>query len=699
MKRLSLLPALALALLLPSLHYSQPPLPVVRGFTDAEANERKPFEQRLRAMAEANRVREFMHKMAAEPHHAGSNGGRLVAEYALEQFKSFGLDARIETFEALLPYPVQRSLEVVTPERKIARLREPSLPEDPDSADLDQLPTFLAYSANGDVTAQVVYANYGRQEDYDVLRSRGIDVRGKIVLVRYGRVFRGMKPKIAHENGAVACIIYSDPRDDGYWHGNVYPKGPNRPRFGVQRGSVMDITQYPGDPLTPGRPSIQGTPRLKPEQAATLQRIPAMAISWEDAKLIVDQLAGPMAPPDWRGAIPSPYHLGPGPAAVRLRVENDMQTRVVRDVLAQIKGSEFPNEYVIYGNHHDAWVNGAADPVSGAAAVLEAARILGKAYKAGWRPKRSIAFALWDAEEYGMVGSTEWAEKHREHLLANAVAYFNSDTTLRGRMSIEGSPALERFIEEWMRDFPDPGSSKSLLEMTGKTELELSPLGSGSDYTVFAHHLGIASLNAGYAGNMGGVYHSIYDSIRWFQYFGDPDFVYTTSFAGFMATGLSRLGDATIVPFDFSRVHAYVKRNVEDLKKMPRAKALQWDSLDRELDRMEGARRVYWNQLRAAYPKIGKADRAKIQKLNEAIYTAERLWLRPEGLPGREWYKGQLSAPGKYTGYGAKPLPYIREALEAGNNEEAQQGIAALSECVAAVTERLRMIGKLAAEL
>ncbi|GAB4355827.1 MAG: transferrin receptor-like dimerization domain-containing protein [Bryobacter sp.] len=650
-------------------------------------------------MAEANRIREFMTRMSAEPHHAGSNAGKAVAEYALEQFKSFGLEARIETFDVLLPYPVQRSLEVVAPDRKVARLREAPLPEDPDSQDAEQLPTFHAYSANGDVTAQVVYANYGRREDFELLRQKGIDIPGKIALVRYGRVFRGMKPKVAAEFGAIGCIVYSDPRDDGYWHGFVYPKGPFRPRTGVQRGSVMDLPLHPGDPLTPGKPSIPGTPRLKLEQAATLTKIPVMPVSWEDAKLIIDQMNGPMAPPDWRGSVPSPYHLGPGPAAVRLRVENDNATRTIRNVIAHIRGSEFPNEYVIYGNHHDAWVNGAADPISGAASVMEAARVLAKAYKGGWRPKRSIAFALWDGEEFGLLGSTEWAEKHKDSLLKNAVAYFNSDTVLRGPLGIQGSPVLSRFIEEWMRDFPDPGARRSLLEANPKQATELSPLGSGSDYTAFAHHLGIPSLNAAYEGNMSGVYHSNYDTLRWFQYFGDPDFLYTTSFAGFMVTGLSRLADATVLPYDFSRVRDYLSRNVLELKKQAKGKPLQWDALDREIERFEAARRTYWNQLRAAYPKFGKADRAKIQKLNEALYTSEQLWLRPEGLPGRQWYKGQLSAPGKYTGYGAKPLPWIREAIEDQDYDQAQKGIQALSESTAAVAERLRLIGKLASEL
>ncbi len=679
--------------------WAQTPTPLLRGFPDDEAKARRPFEERLRATAEANRIREYMTRMATEPHHAGSANSRAVAEYALSVLKSFGLEARLESFDVLLPYPVARNLEIVSPVRFEAKLREPGVKEDIDSMDANQLPGFAAFSANGDVTAPLVYANYGLPEDYALLRQKGVDVRGKIVLVRYGRSFRGIKPKVAAEMGAVACIIYSDPKDDGFYQGNVYPKGPFRPPAGVQRGSVMDLPLYPGDPLTPGKPSIPGTPRLKLEEARSIQKIPVLPISWEDAKPLLEQLNGEMAPAEWRGAIPVPYHLGPGPAKVRLRVQSDNATRTIYDVIARLPGHVFPEQQVIYGNHHDAWVNGAADPISGAASVLEAARILSKAARQGWKPKRSIVFALWDGEEYGLLGSTEWVEKHREDLLRNAVAYFNSDTTLRGPMRIQASPSLEKFIEEWLRDFPDPGSNKSLLEATGKPEFLAGALGSGSDYTAFAHHLGVASLNAGYDGNMSGVYHSAYDSLRWFQYFGDPDYVYTTSFAGFMATGLARFADAYWVPFDFGRVHRYLANTLDELKRLGKGKALNWDPVDRELERFDAARRVYGQQIRPVYARAAAVDKNKLRRLNEALFTGERLWTRPEGLPGRDWYKNVLSAPGKYTGYGAKTLPGIREALETNRLDEAQQQIRTLAETIAAYTERVRQATRLAAEL
>lgn len=688
--------SLTLVLLLTQQAFAADP---IRGFPEEEAKARAPFEQRLRAIAESNKIREYMTRLASEPHHSGSPAARSIAEYALARFKEFGLDARIETFDAMIPYPTQRLLELTHPVRYTAKLREPVVKDDPDSGDVNQIPTFNAYSANGDVTAEVVYANYGLPEDYALLRSRGIETRGKIVLVRYGRSFRGIKPKVAAENGAVGCLIYSDPKDDGYFQGDIYPKGPFRPSPGVQRGSVMDLPTHPGDPLTPGKPAIPGTPRLKIEEARNIQKIPVMPISWEDAKPILEHIDGEVAPYEWRGAIPVTYHVGSGPATVHMKAMADNATRPLHDVIARIKGSVYPDQVIVYGNHHDAWVNGAADPVSGAVCVLEAARILSKMMQQGWKPKRTIVFALWDGEEYGLIGSTEWAEKHRENLLQNAVAYFNSDTTLRGAMSVQASPSLEKFVEEWMRDYPDPGSSRNLLEATGRKGFRVGPLGSGSDYTAFVHHLGIASLNAGFEGNMSGIYHSVYDSVRWFQYFGDPDYVFTTAFAGFMATGLARMADAYVVQFDFGRVTRFLRETVEDLKRNPKGKHLPWESLEREVERVGQASKGFGQVMGPLEPRFASADKAKLKKLNEAVYLTERTLTRPEGLPGRDWYKYQLSAPGKYTGYGAKTLPGIREAIEAGKLDEAQTQMRLLIDTLAAYSEKIRVATRIASEI
>ena len=439
--------------------------------------------------------------------------------------------------------------------------------------------------------------------------------------------------------------------------------------------------------------------RIKLEDARNVQKIPVMPISWEDAKPILEQMDGEVTPIEWRGAIPVTYHFGAGPALLHLKVQADNATRQIQDVIATLKGSVYPDQYIVYGNHHDAWVNGAADPVSGAASLIEAARILSKAAQQGWKPKRTIVFALWDAEEFGLIGSTEWAEKNREDLLKNAVAYFNSDTTLRGAMSVQATPSLEKFVEEWMRDSPDPASGKSLLETANTKGYRVGPLGSGSDYTAFVHHLGVASLNAGFEGNMSGVYHSIYDSLRWFQYFGDPDYVFTTAFAGFMATGLARMADAYVVPFDFGRVSRFLRETVEELKKSPKAKALSWDGLDREVERVGLAAKAFGTAANAIEPRFASLDRSKLKKLNEAVFQSEHSLTRPEGLPGREWYKYQLSAPGKYTGYGAKTLPGIREAIEAGRNDEAQLQMKALAETLSVYGERIRTAAKLATEI
>ncbi|WP_051670780.1 M28 family peptidase [Bryobacter aggregatus] len=691
MKQLSL----SLVCLLLQQAYAAEP---IRGFPEDEAKARQPFEERLRAMAESNKIRASMARLAREPHHAGSPASKSVAEYALAKFKEFGLEAHLESFDVMLPYPVQRTLEIVSPNHHGAKLREPVVKEDPDSGNANQIPTFNAYTANGDITAQVVYANYGLPEDYAFLKSKGVEVKGKIALVRYGRSFRGIKPKVAAENGAIGCLIYSDPKDDGYYQGDIYPKGPFRPPPGVQRGSVMDLPMYPGDPLTPGKPSIAGVPRIKMEDAKNIQKIPVLPISWEDAKPILEQIEGDIAPLEWRGAIPVTYHAGAGPVTVHMRVQVDNATRTIHDVIGHLKGSVYPDQYVIYGNHHDAWVNGAADPVSGAASLLESARILCKAAQQGWKPKRTIIFALWDAEEFGLIGSTEWAEKHRENLLKNAVSYFNSDSTLRGAMSVQATPSLEKFVEEWMRDYPDPATGKSLLESSNRKAYRAYALGSGSDYTAFVHHLGIASLNAGFEGNMSGVYHSIYDTVRWFQYFGDPDYVFTTAFAGFMATGLARMADAYVVPFDFGRVGRFIHEVVDELKKAPKAKGLGWDPLEREVDKIAFSSRAFGTAMRAIEAKFATLDRAKLKKLNEAVFQSERALTRPEGLPGREWYKYQLSAPGKYTGYGAKTLPGIREAIEAGKIEEAQTQMKAFTEALVLYNEKIRLATKLATE-
>ncbi len=670
---------LALALLtLPML--AQDP---IRGFPPSEWKSQSEREQKFRSLPQPDRMRDYLRQMSEEPHHAGSPGSMAVAESAVSQLRQWGLDARIEAFEALLPYPTFRSLDLIAPVKYKAKLKEPVLKDDKDSADADQLATYNAYSASGDVTAQLVYVNYGVPEDYEYLRQLGITVKGKMVIARYGKAWRGTKAKVAQEHGAVACLIYSDPRDDGYFKGDVYPNGAFRPPQGVQRGSVLDMPLYPGDPLSPGWASERGAKRLSREEAKTIMKIPVQPISYEDAEPLLENLDGPVAPEGWRGALPITYHVGPGPATVRLKVEFDWSVRPIYNVIATIPGSLWPNQWVMYGNHHDAWVNGAQDPASGAVALLETARAFAEMKKQGWRPKRTIKLALWDGEEFGLIGSTEWVEKHRAELDRKGVAYLNTDMSGRGRLEAGGSPSLRQFVEQVARDIKDPVSGKSVLEErlqrskkrtdAKPAEFLLESLGAGSDYVAFVDHVGIASLNTGFSGDdPGGIYHSIYDSFNWFTRFSDSNFVYEKALAQFTGTAVLRLADAPVLPFEFGGFVRAVRGWNEELEKLGKKSGkLDVSGITAELTRIEAASAKYETALEAAMQRAEPLPAADLTKLNEIIFRCERTLLAPAGLPGREWYKNQIVAPGIYTGYSAKTLPGVREAVEAGRWDEA----------------------------
>jgi N-acetylated-alpha-linked acidic dipeptidase len=677
----------------------------IRGFPPEQCQKQHQLEQTARSIPEPARIRQYVEHISAEPHHAGSPGSKAVAEYLLGLLKEWGLDARIETFESLLPYPTKRKVILESPVKYVAGLKEPKIPEDPDSGDEGQLPTYNAYSASGDVVAPLVYVNYGVPEDYEVLQKQGIDVKGKIVIARYGKSWRGTKPKVAYEHGAVGCLIYSDPRDDGYFKGDVYPKGPFRPWRGVQRGSVMDMPLYVGDPLSPGWASEKGSRRLSLSEAKTLMKIPDLPLSYQDAIPLLENLGGPVAPEPWRGALPLTYHLGPGPATVRLEVESDSATRPVYDVIATIRGSEFPDQWVIYGNHHDAWVNGAQDPVSGASALLETARTLAEMTKKGWQPKRTIVLAFWDAEEFGLIGSTEWTEKHLPDLDKKAVAYINTDSNGKGWIHASGSQTLEKFMREVLRDVPDPVTSKSLLEVAQSRrdpddedekpskEFRLGPLGAGSDYVAFFDHGGIASLNVGISGDSeGGIYHSIYDSFYWYTHFSDADFVYGKALSQVTTTSLLRLADAPVLPFDFAGFSKRVKEYVEDIQKLAKKKPGDVD-LNRvlvELAKIDESARKYDEELERSMDKIPAASVAKLAHVNELLYRSERALTAPQGLPGRDWYKNQIYAPGVYTGYSAKTLPGIREAVEGSRWDEAAQQAKIVAQVLQALNAQIQ---------
>ncbi len=684
---------LCLCVAIPAALGSQP-APSIRGFTTAHAAAEREREKEFQALPSPSLLRENMRAISAEPHHAGSAGSRKVADYILAKFKSWGLNASIEEFQALMPYPAERVVELVAPERYTAALKEPAVPEDPDSGDADQLPTFNAYSADGDVTADLVYVNYGTPEDYEQLAKLHVDVKGKIAIARYGRSWRGIKPKVAWEHGAVGCIIYSDPKDDGFYQGDVYSEGAWRPGHGVQRGSVMDMPVHPGDPLTPGVANEPGSAPIDRATSKTILKIPVLPISYDDALPLLKHLRGPVAPEPWRGALPVTYHLGPGPAKVHLKLAFEWRTRPLYDVVVRIAGSEFPDQWIIHGNHHDAWVNGASDPTSGNVTLMETARGLGELLKHGWKPRRTIVIASWDGEEWGLLGSTEWAEKHQQELAKNAVAYINSDSTGKGWLSMSGSHSLQAFINEVARDVPDPRGGTNVLEakrarlieqasddaaraaIRARHDLAIDALGSGSDYTAFLDYLQIASLDLGFGGEGGGgVYHSVYDSFYWYTHFSDGEFVYSAALSRVMGTAIMRLADADVLPFEFRGTAATLRQYVDEIAKMPGA-AGKLDlapvrqaiaKLDSEAARYEKALQR-WDRRDADHD----GRRADLTRLNETLYTSERSFRHEAGLPKREWFKHLAYAPGLYTGYGVKTLPGIREGIEQGQWDEAR---------------------------
>jgi N-acetylated-alpha-linked acidic dipeptidase len=688
--------------------------PGVRGFTRDQAASERQREEAFRAIPSADNLRDYMRTISAEPHNAGSPGSLRVATYVLQQLKGWGLDAQIEQFQALMPTPIERVVELVEPERYTAVLKEPAIPEDPDSGDANQLPTFNAYSADGDVTAEVVYVNYGVPADYEELAKQGIEVKGRIVIARYGGSWRGIKPKVAAEHGAVGCIIYSDPRDDGYFQGDAYPKGPYRPEQGVQRGSVMDMPLYPGDPLTPGWGSEKGGKQLPRSEAKTLVTIPVLPISYGDALPILRNLAGPVAPEGWRGALPITYHLGAGPAKVHLKLSFDWQVRPLYDVVARIEGAEFPDEWIVYGNHHDAWVNGASDPTSGNVALMETARAFSELLKQGWRPKRTIVLASWDGEEWGLLGSTEWAEKHAPELRDKAVVYINSDSNSKGWLNASGSHSLQALVSEVAREVRDPKTDATVLDalekheveeaksddekkkIAARTGIELGALGSGSDYTVFIDHLNVASLNLGYGGDGGGgVYHSIYDSFAWYTRFGDPDFTYGVALAQTAGTTIMRLADATVLPFQFTDYATTIGQYIDEIEKLRQEQSGTMVDLKplREANaRLTTSARAYEKALDglAGVPSATLTSRKdQLAALNRLLYTSERRLGYEKGLPRRDWFTHLIYAPGFYTGYGVKTLPGVREGIEEKTWSDAEAYVPITAGAISALADQV----------
>lgn len=691
--------------------------PPARGFLAGQWEEQREIEERFRRVPDPERLREYLEFMSEEPHIAGFGDGSLrVARYALEKFRSFGLDAEIEETEALMPLPVERQVEVLGPEPYTLRLAEPGVPEDEDTSDSGLLPTYNAYGADGDVSGEVVYVNYGIPEDYETLAELGISVEGKIVIARYGRSWRGIKAKLAQDNGAVGALIYSDPEEDGYYRGLTYPEGPYRPKWGVQRGSIMDMPTHPGDPLTPGFGATEDREKLTRETARTLVRIPVLPISWGDAYPILEQLRGEPAPnDDWKGALPFTYHIGPGPTRVRMRTAYDWQVRKLFNVIARIEGSEYPDEWIVHGNHHDGWCAGATDPISGAVALMETARGFGELLAAGHRPRRTVVFALWDGEEWGLLGSTEWAETHREALGEGGVVYINTDSTGKGWLGLAGSHTLQKFVNEVAREVTDPERGVSVFEAARARRLEtaanpearaaieqgddlrLGALGSGSDYTVFLDHLTMASLNLGFGGDSpGGVYHSNYDTLHWYEKFSDSEFVFGRTLSQVVGTAMWRLANAAVLPFGFTDLAAVMRDYVEEIREthaaMESPPEIAFESIEQALDALEEAGQGYERALASlsgASPESVLGS-ARLSQLNQLLYTSERRLGYEEGLPNREWFRHQVYAPGFFTGYGVKTIPGVREGIEEEDWEAARFYVRVVSESLSSLTSQVR---------
>jgi N-acetylated-alpha-linked acidic dipeptidase len=682
------------------------------------------WEEKFRAIPTPQNLRDYMQRLSARPHHVGSPYDKDNAEWILAKLKSWGLDAKIEVFDVLFPTPQDRLVEMIAPTRFTAKLEEPAVAGDPTSDQKsEQLPVYHAYSIDGDVTAPLVYVNYGIPSDYEELERMGISVSGAIVIARYGASWRGIKPKVAAEHGALACIVYSDPRDDGYFTDDVFPEGPARPRDGAQRGSVMDMPLYPGDPLTPGIGAVPDAKRLAISEAKTLTKIPVLPMSYADAQPLLSALKGPVAPDNWRGGLPISYHVGPGPARVHLRLKFNWDIKRLYNVIVRIPGSEYPDEWVIRGNHHDAWVNGASDPVSGTVAEMEEARALAEMLKQGWKPKRTILYCFWDGEEPGLLGSTEWAETHAAELQQHAVAYINSDGNGRGFLGVSGSHTLENFINGVMKDVQDPetkasvwkrlqlglvrnGATDKKREVRTRPDLRISALGSGSDYTVFIDHLGVASINLGFygEGGGGGVYHSIYDDFYWYTHFSDTDFVYGRALAQIAGTAMIRLTDADLLPFQFGDFTDTLKIYVDELKNLDADQRSRAEELNREVDEgaftssadprehyvppskqpvpphlnfapLENAMQVLTQSAQKYDAARQKANPANVKAVNAKLIESERRLTDAAGLPGRPWFRHMIYAPGFYTGYGVKTIPGVREAIEQKRWQEADQQI------------------------
>jgi N-acetylated-alpha-linked acidic dipeptidase len=672
------------------------------GFRDS-AEEAK-VEKQFLGVPDPKLAREHLRILTQSPHIAGSPEDKATADYVARKFREAGLDTEIVEYRVWMNYPQEISVDVTAPAE--VHMHGPTrehVDGDPYQDDVRVVMPFNGMSPSGDAEAEIVYANYGSPDDFKKLDALKIDVRGKIVLVRYGQNFRGVKALVAQEHGAAGLLIYSDPADDGWKRGDKYPQGPWHPDTGVQRGSIGFMFEFAGDPTTPGVASVPSLPdskRTPPEQSAALAKIPTTPISYADAWPLLEHLGGPDSPREWQGALPFTYHVGPGPVRVKMHLKQDYQFRTIWDVIGRVAGSPSSQNWVIAGNHRDAWVYGAVDPNSGTAAMLESVHGIGELLKTGWKPKRTMVFASWDAEEEGLIGSTEWGEQH-EAELAQAAAYFNVDVAVSGpKFGASAVPSLKQFLRDVTKAVPSPkggtvydawvsankpGSEPANTQETSTStfrgpaaeankDTPVGDLGSGSDYTVFQQHLGVPSADVGSSGDYG-VYHSVFDNFNWFTKFGDPDFVYEQQMARVFGLLAVRMADADVLPYDYEEYGKEVSAYIEAARKKSEAafgaQSPSFTGVAASARRFEeaGAKMV----LRQRKP-LNRPDQLNQDRLNQALLAAERALLSPEGLPHRPWFRHAIYAPGEYTGYAAIVIPGVNEAIDGhDSNRERQQ--------------------------
>ncbi|MGA8222738.1 MAG: M28 family metallopeptidase [Candidatus Acidiferrales bacterium] len=690
----------------------------IRGFFPAHVEAERALEQKLRSIPDATHAENNLHHITAEPHMAGTEASHRVAEWLRDQYRGFGFEAEIVSYSVWLPMPREVKLDLVAPETAVLATHEEAFDVDKDTRDPRAVVGFNTYSPSAEITAPVVYVNYGMTEDYRTLESLNVSVEGKIAIARYGHGYRGIKTKLAEEHKAVGLIIYSDPQDDGYMAGDPFPRGPWRPMSGIQRGSVLYTEIYPGDPLTPGVGATPDAKRLAPADAANLPHIPTLPINAQDAAMILRNLGGPHVPKGWQGGLPFTYHSGPGEAVAHMKLVMEYQQRPLFDVVAKLPGTD-DNEWVVMGNHHDAWVFGAADPGSGTAVMLETARALGELARSGWKPRRTIAMCEWDGEEPGLLGSTEWVEANRAELQAKAIAYINSDVGVDGpNFGASASPSLKDLIRDAAREVQDPHTGRSVYdawrerathtkeerfgnarpgpkpEASGETPI--GPLGAGSDFCPFFDHAGIPSMDTGFGGDYG-VYHALYDDFYWMKHFGDPTFAYHAALARIIGTIALRLDEADILPYDYAAYASEIAHASDELI----ARAIQENADAANIKSIsEASAKLNASASRAAQALQGLSTSfltvARQAEINRALAGVEQSLLAPNGLAGRPWYKHTIYAPGSYAGYAAEILPGPNEALDRKDSATFRTEAESLAAALGRAAESLDNIARLA---